>query len=179
MLFEPVELLERLAALVPPPRFNLVRYHGVLGPAAKHRAAVVSRADGRPSTSDRSHSGCIGSDAERTPSSPPTSAADPTRAIERPQSEASPLDGTATERSASPDAAGLRRYEWAELMRRVFSVDVFECPRCAGRMRILSAIHPPTATRAILECLDMPTRPPPVAPPPKAESFVEEFDFGA
>lgn len=44
VLFEPVELLERLAALVPPPRFNLVRYHGVLGPAASRRATVVSRA---------------------------------------------------------------------------------------------------------------------------------------
>ena len=32
--FEPLEFLEKLAALVPPPRFNLVRYHGVLAPAA-------------------------------------------------------------------------------------------------------------------------------------------------
>lgn len=30
MIFEPIELVERLAALVPPPRFNLVRYYGVL-----------------------------------------------------------------------------------------------------------------------------------------------------
>jgi len=28
------ELLEKLAALVPPPRLNLVRYHGVLAPNA-------------------------------------------------------------------------------------------------------------------------------------------------
>lgn len=32
MIFEPLELVEKLAALVPPPRFNLVRYHGVLAP---------------------------------------------------------------------------------------------------------------------------------------------------
>jgi hypothetical protein len=32
-------------------------------------------------------------------------------------------------------------------------------------MRILAAIHPPEATRAILECLGLPARPPPVAPP--------------
>ena len=30
LVFEPLELIEKLAALVPPPRLNLVRYHGVL-----------------------------------------------------------------------------------------------------------------------------------------------------
>jgi len=49
-------------------------------------------------------------------------------------------------------------------MRRVFEVDVLACPRCAGRMRILAAIHSPEAIRAILECLGLPTRAPPIAP---------------
>jgi hypothetical protein len=31
LLFEPVELLERLAALTPRPRINLLLYYGVLG----------------------------------------------------------------------------------------------------------------------------------------------------
>ena len=31
VLFSPQELMEKLAALVPPPRFHLVRYHGVSG----------------------------------------------------------------------------------------------------------------------------------------------------
>jgi hypothetical protein len=31
-VLSPLELLEKLAALVPPPRVNLVRYHGVLAP---------------------------------------------------------------------------------------------------------------------------------------------------
>ncbi|MBT4096156.1 MAG: hypothetical protein HOE86_00835, partial [Gemmatimonadetes bacterium] len=35
------ELLEKLAALVPPPRLNLVRYHGVLAPACPDRAQIV------------------------------------------------------------------------------------------------------------------------------------------
>jgi hypothetical protein len=35
------ELLEKLAALVPPPRLNLVRYHGVLAPNAADRAQIV------------------------------------------------------------------------------------------------------------------------------------------
>ncbi|MCU0665387.1 MAG: transposase, partial [Myxococcota bacterium] len=32
IVLSPLELLEKLAALVPPPRVNLVRYHGVLAP---------------------------------------------------------------------------------------------------------------------------------------------------
>jgi len=39
--FEPLELIDRLAALVPPPRFHTVRYHGVLASRSKHRAEVV------------------------------------------------------------------------------------------------------------------------------------------
>ena len=40
LLLSPMELLERLAALVPPPRLHLLRYHGVLaprGPRARDR----------------------------------------------------------------------------------------------------------------------------------------------
>ena len=47
-IMTPVELLARLAALVPPPRYPLARYHGVLAPHSKRRAAVVPR---RPSLS--------------------------------------------------------------------------------------------------------------------------------
>ena len=32
-----------------------------------------------------------------------------------------------------------------------------------GRMRILCAIHPPDAIRKILDCLGLPSRPPPIA----------------
>ena len=41
MVFEPVEFLAKLASLVPPPRANAVRYHGVLAPNSKLRAEVV------------------------------------------------------------------------------------------------------------------------------------------
>ena len=34
LVLKPPELLRRLAALVPPPRAHLVRYHGVFGPAS-------------------------------------------------------------------------------------------------------------------------------------------------
>lgn len=43
IVLEPLELMEKLAALVPIPRANLVRYHGILAPAAAWRNAVVPR----------------------------------------------------------------------------------------------------------------------------------------
>jgi len=47
VVFEPIEFLARLAALVPRPRGNLVRYHGILAPNAKHRSAVVPNSSKR------------------------------------------------------------------------------------------------------------------------------------
>jgi len=41
IVLSPEELLEKLAALVPPPRLNLVRYDGVLAPNAVDRAQIV------------------------------------------------------------------------------------------------------------------------------------------
>ncbi len=45
LLFDPVELLERLAVLTPRPRINLILYHGVLGPRAAWRSLVVAYAE--------------------------------------------------------------------------------------------------------------------------------------
>jgi len=41
LLFGPLELLERLAVLIPRPRVNLSLYHGVLAPRAGWRTHVV------------------------------------------------------------------------------------------------------------------------------------------
>lgn len=41
VLFSPMELIEKLVALVPRPRVHLVRYHGVLAPHSKWRKEVV------------------------------------------------------------------------------------------------------------------------------------------
>ena len=68
-----------------------------------------------------------------------------------------------------------RSYSWAELLRRVFSVDVLECDRCGGRMRILCAINPPDAIRKILDCLGLPSKPPPPIAPAERNSDLIEF----
>jgi len=43
MKLTPMELIERLVALVPRPRVHLTRYHGVLGPHYKHRKQIVPK----------------------------------------------------------------------------------------------------------------------------------------
>src|SRR5262249_27229367 len=55
-------------------------------------------------------------------------------------------------------------YTSAELMKRVWALDVLECPRCRGRMRILADLHSPDPIEKILKCLDFPSRAPPVSP---------------
>ena len=41
LVLSPSELIEKLAALIPPPRLNLVRYHGVFAPNAADRGEIV------------------------------------------------------------------------------------------------------------------------------------------
>jgi hypothetical protein len=68
VIFEPLDFIARLAALVPKPWVNLTRYHGVLAPNSKYRALITpaQRGKGRkPQTSD--------SPADRTPIERPRS----------------------------------------------------------------------------------------------------------
>ncbi|MGA2264728.1 MAG: transposase [Acidobacteriota bacterium] len=92
MIFEPLELVEKLAALVPPPRFNLVRYNGILAPSAAWRPLVIPS---EPETADlSSHPNCP---ARKQLFSPDTGDSQKKRAC-RP-----------------------RNYSWSQLMRRVFT----------------------------------------------------------
>jgi hypothetical protein len=47
VIFEPLDFIARLAALVPKPRVNLTRFHGVFAPNSKHRALVTPAKRGR------------------------------------------------------------------------------------------------------------------------------------
>jgi hypothetical protein len=47
IMLEPLDFLARLAALVPPPRLHLARYHGVFAPHSHLRAAVTPAGRGR------------------------------------------------------------------------------------------------------------------------------------
>jgi hypothetical protein len=123
LVFEPLELIEKLVALVPAPRGHLVRYHGVLAARARWRPLVV-----------RDRGGVPGAPAQ-------------------PSGKVAPSENLRE-----------RRLSWADLMKRVFEVDVLECPRCGGRRKLIAVITEPLVIVAILESLGLPTRAPPRAP---------------
>ena len=52
VIFEPLDFIARLAALVPKPRVNLTRFHGVFAPNSRYRARVTpgKRGKGGPHT---------------------------------------------------------------------------------------------------------------------------------
>ena len=52
VVFEPLDFIARLAALVPRPRAHLTRYHGVFAPHSRWRAEVTPGGRGKPTTSD-------------------------------------------------------------------------------------------------------------------------------
>ena len=62
--FTPLEFVERLAALVPPPRAHLVHYHGVLaGRSARRREVVPTPPASAPQRPALSKNGKRGRDA--------------------------------------------------------------------------------------------------------------------
>lgn len=53
VVLEPLDFMARLAALVPRPRLNLTRFHGVFAPNFRHRRQIVPRCPGRRIDSDK------------------------------------------------------------------------------------------------------------------------------
>src|SRR5262249_34605608 len=122
-LFEPLELLERLAALTPRPRINLVLHHGAFAPHSRWRARVVAYGREPVAPLDTEEP----STAQPAPPAPPPPAAsssDPPREapVQEPIPEA--VDPTS---SARP-----RTWSWPELLRHTFAVDAFPCPPSGG-----------------------------------------------
>ena len=54
VMFEPLDFIARLAALVPKPRVNLTRFHGLFAPNSKCRARVTPAKRGRGGRHGRS-----------------------------------------------------------------------------------------------------------------------------
>ena len=48
VVLEPLDFMARLAALVPRPRLNLTRFHGVFAPNSRHRQRIVSHGSTGP-----------------------------------------------------------------------------------------------------------------------------------
>jgi len=132
IVLEPLELMEKLAALIPIPRANLVRYHGVLAPAAAWREEIIPRR------------------VEKEDSCPQV-----------PPGGFAPVD----------------RVPWAQLLRRVFLIDVLKCARCGGRRELVAEVTDPIAIRAILEHLGL--DPDDFGPVPARAPPDEDFDWAS
>jgi hypothetical protein len=68
--------------------------------------------------------------------------------------------------SSKPKAnTGTRTYRvpWADLLKKVFAVDVLACPECGGRLRLIAFIADDAVARRILLHLGLDSRGPPVA----------------
>jgi hypothetical protein len=186
IVLEPLDLVARLAALVPPPRVNTVRYHGILAPCAGWRDVILRDRSQVSSAPPRSRS------CPCQPSPAPGEAAQDPATGERdgaglslrtPVSPASAMSietaATSPEqrRASAPTSPRERRLPWSELLRRVFAVDALQCDRCGGRMRIVAAIDQPEVIRGILECLGPSSRAPPLTPAPSPETTDLELGF--
>jgi len=141
--FEPVEFIAKLAALVPPPRAHLTRFHGVL------TTGILPFALRPPfgcSNSLRANL-CAKREVAR--------AADAIRRGKRPPADAVSTAANSDHRSPdekrramTPDQ--VRGRLWAQRLQRVFNIDVSTCGHCGGAVRIVASIEEPTAIRAIL-----------------------------
>jgi hypothetical protein len=198
LLFDPVELVERIAALIPPPRVHLVRYHGELAPAAMRRAHVV-RDRRLPFVSEQSEPAALSAPAQAPTFRPGGSgfedSAHPLRMdsadfphepgaaaglVWRSRFEDRKTPSPRSRSAPGPDSDGFprpRRLSWAQLLRRVFLVDVLQCPRCAGRMRLIAAIVDRRVAARILAHLGLPARAPPLGPAREEPSIGSHDDI--
>ena len=53
---------------------------------------------------------------------------------------------------------------WAQLLKRVFDIDIEHCPHCGGTLQIIAAIEDPIVIAKILAHLGLSARAPPRTP---------------
>jgi hypothetical protein len=75
---------------------------------------------------------------------------------------------TADNHGDAPHHSAPARISWARLLKRVFAIDIEQCPQCGGTLKIIAAIADPTVIAKILTHLGLPIRAPPRSP---ARSF--------
>ena len=151
----PLELIDRIAALVPPPRTHRHRYFGVLAPNSPLRSAVTAlAAPVQPATA-----------GERAP------------AVAAPPDNALP-----TTPEPVPPKRAAAHYQWAVLIARIYEVFPLLCPLCGGQMRLIAFITHSADIRKILDHIGADSEPPPISPargPPLWDDCGAQMDDGA
>ena len=188
-----LEFMARLAALIAPPRYPLLRYAGVLGPRSAWRKDIVPKPrERRPACNDASGEASATVKPCVEPRNHDASPGRPERSMDaarhaRPAyggaGDVAPLTPEVVARpgdviALTPNVLSLRhwdrllggvlyaatpRVDWATLLRRSFGVDVMACARCGGRLRVLAVITECEPVRRILAHLGLPPAAPPLA----------------
>jgi hypothetical protein len=83
--------------------------------------------------------------------------------------------GGKPKRGSGPGSARSYRVRWADLLKKVFAVDVLACPECGGRLKLIAFIAEATVARRILDHLGLDSQGPPVA---RGRAPPEPFDPG-
>jgi hypothetical protein len=121
----------RLCAAVPPPRFHMLRYHGVLAAHCKLRSAVTPQPPKSEHPMNRS--------GKVQPAGAFHGGRRSSRSEERPKGAVkAPAWGDQKELfepAPDPNQPAPYRKPWSWLLRHVFLKDVSHCPRCGGPMR--------------------------------------------
>ncbi|GDX57380.1 hypothetical protein LBMAG30_15430 [Comamonadaceae bacterium] len=139
----PLELIDRIAALVPPPRTHRHRYFGVLAPNSPLRAAAVALA--APVQAPTAHA-VPATTGEGAPGVAPLGHVNP------PAPEPAP-----PKRSPA-------HYLWAVLIARIYEVFPLLCPLCGGQMRLIAFITEGVQIRKILDHIGVDSEPAHISP---------------
>jgi len=161
LVLTPEQALARISALVPPPRYPLVRFAGVLAPGSSWRALVVPHGPLASSTPAGAATSKAPTKQNKSPKpSPPLLPSALAPAVDPANSEAT----NSRRPILCPEVARpvYARIDWASLLKRTYLEDVLACP-CGGRRRIIADITEPDVIVAILGHLGVPTEPPPIA----------------
>jgi hypothetical protein len=148
---DPMELLKRLASLIPPPRTHLVRYFGALAPNASLREQVIQTAGPSPALLERltRAASCMGIHDEGAENDTPLDLSAGT-GIPKPPNEAE-----SRKRKERPRCTS---YLWAMLIARIYEALPLLCPRCNQPMKIIAFITEPSSVSRILRHLGEPTK---------------------
>jgi len=163
----PMQFMARLAALVPPPRHPLIRFHGVFAPHSAWRSSVVPVCPGA-AQSEPTAGGSIMPDAEndlkakRSKAPRGDGSAALTHQVNESPDDPSPSSAGPLHAARHTLAAGSGYIDWAELLKRIHDVDVLACP-CGGRLRFIALVTEKETAQTILEAMGLPTEAPPIA----------------
>jgi hypothetical protein len=156
----PMQFMARLAALIPPPRHPLIRFHGVFAPNSKWRSAIVPKPPSEAPSA--AHTSCLHDPkSAHSARSEPAARATPSTSCSR-HIVANAALKPATEFAAlTPQFTA--RLDWATLLKRVYDIDALACPKCGGRLRFIEVIEDHGEARVALLTMGLAAAPPPLA----------------